>query len=208
MSATFGDLVRRGREQAGLSQARLAELVGKSASTIRAWEQGRTRPGDAQVVSAVAAVLGVDEEDMLGKAGFGQRIRAARQSGMRELSNLASERTEMLALRPAGVSRGDGSADKPKEDVARVSVDQVAGTTELDARRAVTTVTSPRPVLVPTVVPRSYLEDESERQFYRRRTVITAAVLVLFVIVALWALGRTGEAIGDFFDDLMGQLNI
>jgi hypothetical protein len=58
-----------------------------------------------------------------------------------------------------------------------------------------------------TVAPLSYLEDATERDFYRRRAVVTAVVLVALVIVAWWALGRAGAAIGDFFDDLIGQLN-
>jgi hypothetical protein len=55
---------------------------------------------------------------------------------------------------------------------------------------------------------RSYLEDEAEKDFYRRRGVITAVVLVFMVIVIWWALGRTGGAIGDLIESIVGLLDI
>lgn len=70
MSVSFGDSIRRGREAVGLSQARVAQLIGRSPSTIRSWELGRTHPGDSSAVTAIAAVLGLDEDDLLGRAGF------------------------------------------------------------------------------------------------------------------------------------------
>ena len=58
------------------------------------------------------------------------------------------------------------------------------------------------------VAGRSYVEDEAEKDFYRRRGVITALVLVFMVIVIWWALGRTGGAIGDFIESIVGSLDI
>lgn len=70
MSVSFGDSIRRGREVAGLSQAKVAELIGKAPSTVRSWEMGRTNPSEAAAVSALAAVLGIDEPTLLSRAGF------------------------------------------------------------------------------------------------------------------------------------------
>lgn len=66
----FGGLVRRSRERLGLSQARLGELVGRAASTIRAWERGQTVPTDPTAVSTLAAVLGLDEPELFELAGL------------------------------------------------------------------------------------------------------------------------------------------
>ena len=101
MSVSFGDLVRRGREEAGLSQSRLALLIGKSPTTIRAWEHGRTHPADPGAVAALAAVLGLDEAELLGRAGFELPAARTRPSARQELNNLASERTEMIGQPPS-----------------------------------------------------------------------------------------------------------
>ncbi|GEM_PF-1259905 len=66
----FGGLVRRSRERLGLSQTRLGELVGRAASTIRAWERGQAVPTDPTAVSSLAAVLGLDEPELFALAGL------------------------------------------------------------------------------------------------------------------------------------------
>ena len=67
---SFGRSIRKRRDSLGLSQARLAELVGRSATTIRNWERDKTSPADRSDVVALAAVLGMDTEDALSQAGF------------------------------------------------------------------------------------------------------------------------------------------
>lgn len=59
---SLGDLIRQQRAALGLTQARLAELVGKSPSTVRSWERDRSRPADEASLSALAAVLGLSED--------------------------------------------------------------------------------------------------------------------------------------------------
>jgi transcriptional regulator with XRE-family HTH domain len=66
----FGEIIRRGREKARISQARLAELIGRSPSTIRSWEHGRTRPSDRSYLKALAAVLGLGEKELVEAAGL------------------------------------------------------------------------------------------------------------------------------------------
>ncbi len=61
---TFGDLIRERRSQLGLTQARVAELVGRSPSTVRSWERGRTIPGDHETLAAIAAVLGISDAEL------------------------------------------------------------------------------------------------------------------------------------------------
>jgi transcriptional regulator with XRE-family HTH domain len=45
-------------------------LIGHSQSTVKAWEQGNSRPSDPAVVSALAAVLGVAEGELMEQAGL------------------------------------------------------------------------------------------------------------------------------------------
>lgn len=65
MSRNFGDIVKRRRSALGMTQARLAELVGRSISTIRAWERNRTHPSDTETLAAVVAVLGITEPELI-----------------------------------------------------------------------------------------------------------------------------------------------
>jgi transcriptional regulator with XRE-family HTH domain len=88
MSVSFGDSIRRGREIAGLSQAKVAHLIGKSPSTVRSWEMGRTSPSEPAAVSALAAVLGIDEPTLLSRAGFEQTEAPSRLTLEQELEAL------------------------------------------------------------------------------------------------------------------------
>lgn len=57
------------REEVGLSQAELATRVGVSQQTVSRWESGVAIPQSERVVS-LAKVLGLEEERLLGYAGF------------------------------------------------------------------------------------------------------------------------------------------
>ena len=54
---SFARLIKRRRDALGFSQARLGELVGRSASTIRNWERGNSTPSERSDAVALAAVL-------------------------------------------------------------------------------------------------------------------------------------------------------
>lgn len=69
---SFGRTVRYRRNKLGLSQAKLAELVGRSTPTIRSWERDKSRPNDPQVIATLAAILGVDERQLFEKAEIDQ----------------------------------------------------------------------------------------------------------------------------------------
>jgi transcriptional regulator with XRE-family HTH domain len=58
----------------GMSQAGLADLVGRSASAIRSWERGSSTPTDESVVRSLAAVLGIDESALRGTVGMPTEI--------------------------------------------------------------------------------------------------------------------------------------
>jgi transcriptional regulator with XRE-family HTH domain len=66
---SFGRVVRYRRTKLGLSQAKLAQLVGRSPATVRSWEADKSVPNDPKVLSILSAILGVDERTMFNKAG-------------------------------------------------------------------------------------------------------------------------------------------
>jgi transcriptional regulator with XRE-family HTH domain len=217
MSVLFGDIVRRGRERAGLSQARVAQLIGKSASTVRAWEQGRSKPADRQAVSALAAILGLNEHELLDHAGFERLPDVAPRSVRDELSALASEHA---VPGPAPSGSGTAHADRGarhlhSESKPRHKVVPDAAASEDVRPVARSGARSPKVTTVTTPVARvaasanvSYIEDEEQKGFYRRRAVATVTVLVVLVVILWWSLGRTGGAIGEFIRSFLNELNI
>ena len=64
-------LIRASREQAGLTQAELAEQLSVLRTTVTRWESGRTRPGLEQM-NALAAVLPLTVAQLM--RAFGARI--------------------------------------------------------------------------------------------------------------------------------------
>ena len=57
-----------------MSQAALADLVGRSSSAVRSWERGSSTPTDEIVVHSLAAVLGIDEKTLRTSAGFSPEV--------------------------------------------------------------------------------------------------------------------------------------
>jgi transcriptional regulator with XRE-family HTH domain len=207
----FGEVIRREREQAGLSQARLAEFIGKSPSALRSWEQGRSRPAEVASVRALAAVLGLNEAELIETAGFEPSPEAdPRPTLEQELISLASDRTVMLPVAdPHGWSRPSPFDADPEPVVEEVGPPQhpppaVVNNGASPARK-VTTVAPPVPFYVQSP---SYLEDTEEKEFYRRRWALTAGMTVFLVVVFLWALDNTFGAIGDFISDFIESFNI
>jgi transcriptional regulator with XRE-family HTH domain len=64
---SFGPNVRRLRAQAGLTQAKLAELAGVELRTEQKWERGEINP-PLTTLARVQAVFGCPWESLLGEA--------------------------------------------------------------------------------------------------------------------------------------------
>ncbi|HJU51484.1 MAG TPA: helix-turn-helix transcriptional regulator [Acidimicrobiia bacterium] len=253
MSVSFGDSIRRGRETVGLSQARVAQLIGRSPSTVRAWEQGRSQPSDSDSVAALAAVLGLDENGLLRKAGFEPAAQGSRASLESELASLrtvdvpvARESTRHLewegavATAPppdepwievekpafdirtwieprakAVVARANDLItdfqqrlkDRPKPEPRPRPAPKASKSPDLVASQPAPPPVRLDPRLGPLVA-KSYIEDDAERDFYRRRMVGTLLVLVFLFITLWWALRNTGGAIGDFVGGFIDELKI
>jgi transcriptional regulator with XRE-family HTH domain len=88
---SFARLIKRRRDALGFSQARLGELVGRSASTIRNWERGTSTPSERSDAVALAAVLGLDEREVLEGAGFDVEAARSHQTVEQGYASLAPE---------------------------------------------------------------------------------------------------------------------
>lgn len=67
---TWATYSQAARERAGLTKAEAARRIGVDRGTVHRWEVGQNRPDDADLVSAVAKVYGVDLEEALAAAGM------------------------------------------------------------------------------------------------------------------------------------------
>ncbi len=90
MTASFGQLVKEHRIEMGLTQQQLADLVGRSPSTIRSWERDRATPNDRAVLESVASALGVDGSLLAGLAGVAPLETPDRADGVDEPDDLAA----------------------------------------------------------------------------------------------------------------------
>lgn len=77
---SFGDLLRRYRKGAGLSQDALAERAGLSARVVSDWERGIIRTPHRDTVILLAKALGLEEEDRARLEGAIERRRGPRDS--------------------------------------------------------------------------------------------------------------------------------
>jgi transcriptional regulator with XRE-family HTH domain len=64
MKYEIGSKIRKDREERGLNQKQLAQLIGVSNSRISNWEQGLNRP-DADIIAALCRALKVSPSELL-----------------------------------------------------------------------------------------------------------------------------------------------
>ena len=73
-------------------------------------------------------------------------------------------------------------------------------------------VSPPEPYVItaptPPVVEPSYIEDTDQRQMYRVRNLATVVLVVALVILLLWSLSNTVDAIGTWWDEFFGTLRL
>lgn len=232
---SFGRMVRYRRTQLGLSQAELAELVGRSTSTIRSWERDKSRPNDAKVLAALVAILGVDERHFFDKAGIDPPPQVETSPTVEQaLATLSFPEDVVSDGDEPGEETVDGEAPQPElEGDRKPEQEPVLVSAQLDERRGEESpgdrvdesdgelvgsgdtpayVAPPDPYqrgpLTPTLADVSYMEDNSQRQLYRVRNLATIVALIALVIAFIWALGEGLGALGEWWDEFFGNLRL
>lgn len=227
---TFGRTVRYRRNKLGMSHAQLAELVGRSTSTIRSWERDKSRPNDPQVVATLAAILGVDERQLFEKADvepvetfeISPTIEEALASLSIEEAPSGDEETRPVSDPVAEPAPLPITVHEYKLDLVELKDhDQGFGSTEAELVReralvgavdAPGFVAPPDPYvqtpLTPSLTDASYMEDNSQRQLYRVRNLATLVAVVALIVTFIWALGEGIGALGDWWDDFFGNLRL
>jgi transcriptional regulator with XRE-family HTH domain len=225
---TFATLVQQGREAAGLSYQRVAELVGRAPSTIRGWERGRSEPKDAEVVIALAAVLDLPEDVLLesvelsrSSSSIGGSFSDLAPSDLGEPGAVPAEVDEAVVV-DAGVSGetrplegpqevGEAQGAEPRTDESITHDDGVVPREAALPRsepvrrpvRAEThrTAIPPQSLLVqPTQ--RSYLEDRRQMTTYRIRALLTVGILLALLLLVEWGLHGAGLSLKDALSGL------
>ncbi len=195
---SFGRTIRYRRTKLGLSQTKLGELVGRSATTIRAWERDRTTPNDPEVVVALAAVLGIDERVLFDKIGLDRPEVASSPTVEEVLAELAPD-PAAESVEAARVPDLDGPPTAASPGV-ETPMPQPGESAPSPVGPYLLTVPSPT---VPDV---SYLEDPRQRQLYRIRYLATAVAFVALIVALLWALNQGLEAFSAWWDGFFGSL--
>ncbi len=206
---SFGRTVRYRRTKLGLSQTKLGELVGRSPNTIRSWERDKSQPNDPHVITALSAILGVDERSLFEKAGQPEP----------ELETSPTIEQELASLSPGIVDTTEVEDEESTESGYKSEVDPVPLWPEQpdpeygSVNETVPAYVAPtQPHVVTTALPPahepSYMEDRSQRQLYRVRNLATIVILVALGIAFLWAFTEGLGALGAWWDDFFGNLRL
>ncbi len=220
---SFGRTVRYRRTKLGMSQAKLADLVGRTTTTIRAWERDKSRPNDPKVLSALAAVLGVDESHLFDKAGVEPPQTETSPTVEQALATLSFEDIVDASEADTGTDQDDQTQPEPepdhepdssttpsKERERRRSSERQFERVGASQQPAYAAPPDPfeRAPVTPTTADLSYMEDDSQRQLYRVRNLATMVALVALVIAFIWAFGEGLGALGEWWDDFFANLRV
>ena len=183
---SFGRTIKSRRTTLGLSQAKLGELVGRSPTTIRSWERGTTMPGDPSVITALAAVLGVNERTLFERAGI-------------DRPEVETSPTVEEAL--ASLTTTDPS---PRLEPKSAAIPAPVAHQTTTSREVLMT----SPATTQPIVRASYIEDPEQKSLYQVRTVATLIVLAVLAITFVWSLSAGLESLGAWWDDFFGNLRL
>jgi len=180
------------------------------------------------VLTALSAILGVDENALFEKAGARVPEAPSPSTIEQALATLDPELAEGTTFGQAEPARAEApspaspsaAAEAPRSDLgptagavpaheldarsaeerAAPSLGRAAAAAAPEAADAATWVTPPNEA--------SYVEDGPQRQLYRVRSLATAVALVALVIAFLWALSEGLGALSDWWDGFFGSLRL
>lgn len=178
MTETFSGFLQQRREALGISVARFAELVGRSPSTVRSWERGRSRPGDPTTVAAISAVLDVDEEILT--------------------ALIAGEDVDVPGLAPEPPEVPWSAPPPPVLSEPERTFFVATAVSPLEEERV------RRVPFLPTPPRRRVLERADRGLRYQARAIGTLVAIIVLVVVLKWALGGFGGALTDLKDSVFG----
>jgi transcriptional regulator with XRE-family HTH domain len=233
---SFGRTVRYRRTKLGLSQAKLGELVGRSTATIKSWEKDKTRPSDPKVLSTLAAILGVSEYQLFDKTDVDRPVLEETSPTVEQaLAELSREQpivvpnstpephaadtaaytddteTEPLEVGPAvAADLDDPESEVPIRQPEEAPSEKAPALVSMGASQPAYAA-PPEPYVQAPITPSpevSYIEDRSQRQMYRVRTLATIVALVALVVAFIWAFGEGLGALGDWWDSFFNNLRL
>lgn len=207
---SFGRTVRYRRTKLGLSQAELGDLVGRSPITIRSWERDKSHPNDPHVITALSAILGVDERSLFEKAGEQQPEIETSPTIEQELASLGPDSADATEVEDGEAPTESGY--ESEVDLVPALSDEPDPAAETVGEIAPAYVAPSEPYVVTTALPpaheSSYMEDRSQRQLYRVRNLATIVILAALGIALLWAFTEGLGALGVWWDDFFGNLQL
>lgn len=216
---SFGRSIRYRRTKLGLSQTRLGELVGRSSATIRSWERDASTPTDPSVLQALSAVLGIDKDVLFEKAGVGVPAMEASPTVEEVLGSLTPVEEKKLDQVPPHLEfETEDEAPPARHEApptpAKVSVAAEPAPTPAPGsgrRVALSPPTEPRYTYTtpaPPMVEPTYMEDQGQRQLYRVRHLATLVLVVALIVLFVWALGNSVEALSSWWDDFFSTFQL
>lgn len=196
MSEAFGSEIQTRRAAIGMSQARLAELVGRSTSTVRSWERGRTEPS-SDALDALIAVLGMSSYDDETVMTMPAVVAGVAPESFKESDTLADKKPS--------VQEGDipPLSEQPDGGVELVSViatgdsSSVAAEVPVDVTLVQGLASIPAPVLPGPEATVSFVDEPTWTVRYIVRIVATVGILLGLAIVGRWAASGALEIVKD-----------
>lgn len=196
MSEAFGTEVKTRRVALGMSQARLAELVGRSTSTVRSWERGKTEPSP-DALDALTAVLDINSHDDETAMGMPAVVSGVASESFEEIDTAHDEKS---CAQEEDISSSQEQTDGGVELASATATGDSFSSAE-GVRVDVTVVQNPTsiaaPVLSGTNATVSFVDEPTGTMRYIVRIVATVGTLLGLAIVGRWAASGALEIAKD-----------
>jgi transcriptional regulator with XRE-family HTH domain len=186
MSEAFGTEIKTRRTAIGMSQARLAELVGRSTSTVRSWERGRTEPSP-DALDALTAVLGLDSYDDETVIEIPVVVAGVAPESFKESDVLDDEKSSVAEEAVPAPRKETNGGVAMASVMATEDSFPVAAQAPVDDTVIQTLASTPAPVVEAPEATVSFIDEPTWTVRYVVRTVATVGVLLGLAIVGRWA---------------------